>query len=424
MDKKMAQTAKLAIETELDVAFCRGHFPALGGDWVFLENAGGTLVPDQVIARLNQFTSECQVQPGEGYPASDQGAARIAEGRATLAALINAEPGEIVIGPSTTSNVYVLSHALRPLLAPGDEIVVTNQDHEANIGAWRRLEATGIVLREWQIDPETEDLEIEDLLPLLGDKTKLVCFNHCSNVAGMFRDVKAIARRVHEAGALVCVDGVAAVPHRRVDVKALDVDFYLYSPYKVFGPHMGVLYGKRDLLALLANQSHYFLGEDDYQRRLCPGGYNYELTAAAGGIAEYMDRVHAHHFPGANLETQARLDRVFELFAGHERKLAQRIEDYLNARDGLRLVARGAAGRRERIGVFTFTVDGRNSGEITTRLKAGKISLLADDFYAARYIDALGLLERGDAVRVSLVHYNDAADVDRLLGQLDETLSS
>ncbi len=424
MDKNMAQAAQTTNMTELDVAFCRGHFPALGGDWVFLENAGGTLVPDQVIARLNRFTRQCQVQPGAGYPASDQGAARIAEGQAALAALINAEPGEIVIGPSTTANVYVLSHALRPLLAPGDEIVVTNQDHEANNGAWRRLEAVGIVLREWRMNAETEDLEIEDLLPLLGDKTKLVCFNHCSNIAGMFRDVKEIAAKVHQAGALVCVDGVAAVPHRRIDVKALDVDFYLYSPYKVFGPHLGVLYGKRDLLALLANQNHYFLAEDDTQRRLCPGGYNYELTAAAGGIAEYMDRVHAHHFPGANLETQARLDQVFELFAGHERKLAQRIEDYLNSRAGVRLVARGAAGRRERIGVFAFTVEGRDSGDIAARLKAGKIGLHADDFYAARCIDALGLREQGGVLRASLVHYNDAADVDRLLGHLDETLSS
>ncbi len=141
------QAAQIAQKTEFDVAFCRNHFPALGGDWVFLENAGGTLVPDQVIARLDKYNRECQVQPGEGYPASDQGAARIAEGQAALAALINAEPGEIVIGPSTSSNVYVLSHALKPLLAPGDEIVVTNQDHEANNGAWRRLEAPGIVLR-------------------------------------------------------------------------------------------------------------------------------------------------------------------------------------------------------------------------------------------------------------------------------------
>jgi cysteine desulfurase family protein (TIGR01976 family) len=410
--------------TDLDVAFCRGHFPALDGDWVFLENAGGTLVPDQVIARLNTYNRENQVQPGEGYPPSDQAAVRIAEGQAALAALINAEIGEIVIGPSTSSNVYILSHALRPLLAPGDEIVVTNQDHEANNGAWRRLEATGIVVREWKFDPETEDLELEDLLPLLNDKTKLVCFNHCSNIAGMFRDVKAITAAVHEAGALVCVDGVAAVPHRRVDVKALDVDFYLYSPYKIFGPHMGVLYGRRDLLPLLANQGHYFQGEDDHQRRLCPGGFNYELTAAAGGIAEYMDQVHAHHFPGANLETQARLDQVFDLFAEHERKLAQRIEDYLNARSETRLVARGAAGRRERIGVFGFTVEGRNSGEIAAKLRAGNLGLHADDFYAARYIDALGLRAQGGAVRASLVHYNDEADVDRLLGRLDEILSS
>jgi selenocysteine lyase/cysteine desulfurase len=236
--------------------------------------------------------------------------------------------------------------------------------------------------------------------------------------------VKAIAAKVHEAGALVCVDGVAAVPHRRVDVKALDVDFYLYSPYKVFGPHMGVLYGRRDLLSLLANQGHYFQDPDDHQRRLCPGGYNYELTAAAGGIVEYIDRVHAHHFPGANLETQARLDRVFELFAGHERKMAQPIEDYLSSRSGLRLIARGAAGRRERVGVFGFTVEGRNSGEIATKLRAAKLGLFADDFYAARYIDALGLRQQGGAVRASLVHYNDAADVERLLGQLDRTLSS
>ena len=414
----------MALQSALDVEFCRGHFPALGGEWVFLENAGGTLVPEQVIERLSQFTSRCQVQPGEGYPASDQGAARIAEGQAALAALINAEPGEIVIGPSTTSNVYVLSHALRPLLAPGDEIVVTNQDHEANNGAWRCLEATGIVLREWRMSGDTDDLEIEDLEALLSDKTKLVCFNHCSNIVGLIHDVKAIARKVHDTGALLCVDGVAAVPHRRVDVKDLDVDVYLYSPYKVFGPHMGVMYAKHDLLALLANQSHYFLAQDDYQRRLCPGGLNYELTAAAAGMAEYFDGVHAHHFPGANLDTQERLDQVFGLFAEHEHTMVRRIEDFLTSRRGVRLAGRGAAGLRERIGVFSFVVSGRDSREISGRLQAAKIGLYADDFYAARCIDALGARAQGGVVRASVVHYNSEADVDRLLGHLDEILSS
>ncbi len=190
----------MAATASLDTAFCRRHFPALDGEWVFLQNAGGTLVPDQVINRLNQFTSRHQVQPSEGYEASAIGAERIADGRACLARLINAEVDEIVIGPSTTSNVYVLSHALRPLLQPGDEIIVTNQDHEANYGAWRNLESTGIVIREWRMNADTDDLEIEDLSALLSERTKLVCFTHCSNIVGRVHDVKDIARLVHERG--------------------------------------------------------------------------------------------------------------------------------------------------------------------------------------------------------------------------------
>jgi cysteine desulfurase family protein (TIGR01976 family) len=406
-------------ETVLDIDFCRDKFPLLSGEWVFLENAGGTLVPDQVIDRLRHFTSNCQVQPGEGYAASMEGAERISEGTAVLAGLINADVDEIVIGPSTTSNVYVLSHALRSLLQPGDEIIVTNQDHEANNGAWRKLESSGIKVREWRMNADTDDLEIEDLQALLSERTKLVCFTHCSNIVGLIHDVKEIARIVHEAGGLVCVDGVALVPHRRVDVKDLDVDFYLYSPYKVFGPHMGVLYGKRDLLALLPSQSHYFLDKTDFQRRLCPGGYNYELTAAAAGIGEYMDAVHAHHFPGTNVGDQERLNQVLTLFTDHERVLSDRIEAFLVSKPAVRLAGRGAAGRRERVGVFSFVVNDRDSRQFAEKLRAEKIGLHVDDFYAARCIDALGARAQHGFVRASLVHYNSAEDVDRLIEQLD-----
>ncbi len=187
--------------TGLDVDFCRRHFPALASGWVFMENAGGTLVPQPVIDRAVHFMTHCQVQPGEGYPPSTEGAERIAEGRRVLAALINADPDEIVVGPSTTSNVYVLSHALRPLLAEGDEIIVTNQDHEANNGAWRRLEAAGVVIREWRMSEDTDDLELEDLEALLTDRTKLVCFTHCSNIVGLIHNAKEMVRRIHEAGA-------------------------------------------------------------------------------------------------------------------------------------------------------------------------------------------------------------------------------
>ncbi|MCK4867888.1 MAG: aminotransferase class V-fold PLP-dependent enzyme [Alphaproteobacteria bacterium] len=406
----------------LDVEFCRGHFEALSGGWVFLENAGGTLVPRQVTDRLADFTTNCQVQPGEGYDASDAGKARIDEGRAVLAGLINADLDEIVVGPSTTSNVYVLSHALTPLLKPGDEIIVTNQDHEANNGAWRRLEAAGAVIREWRMNPDTDDLEIEDLEALLNERTKLVCFTHCSNIVGLIHDVKAIVRRIHEAGALACVDGVAFTPHRRVDVKDLDVDFYLYSSYKVFGPHMGILYGKRDLLARLANQNHYFVESDDAQHRLCPGGLNFELTAACGGIMEYLDLVHAHHFPGANVEQQQKLNQVYALFAAHEVAMSRPIEEFLTTRPGVRLIGRGAAGRRERVGVFAFTVDGRDSREFPEKLRDHKIGLFADDFYAARCIDAIGARPQNGVVRASMVHYNSRQDVDRLIDGLDRII--
>ncbi len=409
-------------DTRLDIEYCRSHFPELSGDWVFMENAGGTLVPRQVIDRLTRYASHCQVQPGEGYPASDDAQAMIDEGRAALAALINADPGEIVVGPSTTSNVYVLSHALAPLLAPGDEIIVTNQDHEANNGAWRRLEAGGAVIREWKMNRETDDLELEDLEPLLNDRTRLVCFTHCSNIVGLIHDVKAVVKRVHEAGALACVDGVAYAPHRRVDVKDLDVDFYLYSPYKIFGPHLGVLYGKRELLSRTANQNHYFVGAGDFQRSLCPGGPNHELTAAAAGIAGYFDALHDHHFPGANLARPARLENLFGLIAAQETAMAGRIEDYLASKASIRIIGRGAARRRERVGVFSFLVDGRDSREIPERLRDDRIGIHADDFYAARCIDAIGARPQNGVVRVSLVHYNAAREVDRLIEALDKAI--
>jgi len=406
----------------LDVAFCRSHFPLLASGWVFMENAGGTLVPQSVIDRTAHYMTHCQVQPGEGYPPSTEGAERIAEGHEILAALINAGRDEIVVGPSTTSNVYVLSRALEPLLAAGDEIIVTNQDHEANNGAWRRLEAKGMVIREWRMNRDSDDLELEDLEALLTDKTKLVCFTHCSNIVGLIHDVKSIVARTHAAGALACVDGVAYAPHGRVDVKQLDVDFYLYSPYKVFGPHMGVLYGKRELLSRLANQGHYFQAENDFQRRLCPGGTNYELSAGAAGIGDYLDRVHEHHQPGANVDRRERIDQVFGLFSAHEAEMADRIAAFLVGRKEVRLAGRGAPAERARVGVFSFTVDGRDSREIPAALRDHKIGIHADDFYAARCIDALGARPQNGVVRVSLVHYNSAEDVERLFTALEQAL--
>ena len=406
----------------LDVEFCRQHYPALGGSQVYFENAGGTLVPQQVIDHIRDYMTESQVQPGFGFKSSALAAERIRQGTDAMAAFLNAEPDEIVIGSSTTSNVYVLSHALRPWFAPGDEIIVTNQDHEANNGAWRRLSEIGVLVKEWRMNPATAELELADLEGLLTERTRLVCFTYCSNIVGSIYDVKEITARVHAAGALVVVDAVAYAGHRRIDVKVLDVDFLLCSLYKFFGPHLGMLYGKREYLARAKNQCHYFITDDDHGVRLSPGGICHELGAGAAGIIAYLDAVHEHHYPGTNLDIRERLEGVYTLFAAHEERLTQRILALLATKPSVKLYGRTTADRDGRVAVISFTVAGKSSREIAKRLWEQDVAVGADDFYAVRCLDALGVNLQDGVLRISMVHYNSNHDVDRLLECLDQLI--
>lgn len=406
----------------LDLEFVRSHFPALTDDWALFDNAGGSVPLRGVIDRVRDYMSRWQVQLGATYHHSATAAQLVAEGKRAMARLANAEPDEIVIGPSSTTNVRVLSRALRPLFAPGDEVIVTNLDHEANIGAWRALETEGIRIREWRFDPERLELTPEGLEPLLSDRTRLVCFTHCSNIVGTFHDAAAIIRRVHEAGALTCVDGVAYAPHRRVDVRALDADFYFFSLYKVYGPHLGLLYGRRDLLARARGQNHFFIGQDDVPYKLEPGGVIHELTAALPAILEYLLALDARHFPSASRPESARLDRVFGAIAEHEATLARPVLDFLRARPGVRIIGRPEADPARRAPTISFVVDGRDSSEIPTRLDREGIAIRYGHFYAYRAIEALGLLPRNGVVRVSMVHYNTRAEVDRLIAALARVL--
>ncbi len=187
----------------LDLDFVRSFFPALNDGWAFMENAGGSLVPHTVIDRVRDYMSECQVQPGDNSAMARDAAARMAEGHRTVAAMINAEPAEVVIGPSTTRNVITLAAAIRGWFEPGDELIVTNLDHEANNGHWRRLEEFGVTVREWQVNPETAELELASLQAMLSKKTRLVCFSHCSNITGGPNRVAVIAAAVHAVGGLV-----------------------------------------------------------------------------------------------------------------------------------------------------------------------------------------------------------------------------
>ena len=290
----------------------------------------------------------------------------IAESHQAMAAMINAQPEEVMIGPSTSMNVFLLAQALKPGFREGDEIVVTSLDHEANVGAWRKLAADGVTVREWRFDRESFALEPSGLGALLNERTRLVCFGHCSNITGGFTDVPALVRTIHDAGALACVDGVAYAPHRAIDVKAWDVDFYLCSTYKLYGPHLALLYGKRAHFERAAPLNHYFL-DDELPLKLNPGGPNHELSAGLAGVTAYLDALHARHEGETNLPLHGRLAAIFERIAAHEEALVAPLLDFLAAKPGVRLIGNPSADRHTRAPTVAFAVEGRDAGEIAPR---------------------------------------------------------
>jgi cysteine desulfurase family protein (TIGR01976 family) len=409
--------------TTLDTAFVRDQFPPLADGWVFVENAGGTYAPRQVIDRTRDYMSQTQVQPNWNFASSRLATERIQHGKHLMAEFINADHDEIVLGPSTTMHVYLMAQALRHQMKAGDEIIVTEQDHEANVGAWRRLEEFGIVIREWQVDRETGALRYDMLDALLSSRTRLVAFTHCSNVASIVHDVPALVNKIHAAGALAFVDGTAFAPHFPVDVKALDCDFYVFSLYKVCGPHQSVLYGKRELLKQARNQNHAFIADDNVAYKFLPGGPNHEFAAGCVGMAEYFDQLHAHHGLEPANSFHARLERTYRLIAAHEARLAHKVESFLKSRPGVRIVGRRPSSDGRLAPVIAFHVPGRASADIAAKLNAQQIAIGNADFWAARLIKALGLTAEDGVVRIGLAHYNDDRDVERLLTALERALA-
>jgi selenocysteine lyase/cysteine desulfurase len=304
---------------------------------------------------------------------------------------MNAADDEVALGSSTTQLLANLAAALP--LTDGDEIIVTNCDHEANIGPWLRRTAN---VKIWPLNRDSLALELDDLAPLITDRTRLVCFTHASNLIGTVHDVAAITRFVHARGARVCVDGVAYAPHRRVDVRAWDVDYYVLSLYKVYGPHLAALYVRRPLFDQLRNLNHYFL-DGQVPAKLQPGHVPYELAAALPAVASYL---------GA-------LD--FDAVAAHEARLSERLLGWLNGRRGVRVLGRPIASGR--VPTISFVVDGKRPGEIPPRVDRHQVAIRFGDFYARRLVEALGL---DGVVRASMVHYNSLDEVDRLIRALDE----
>ncbi|MDX1401157.1 MAG: aminotransferase class V-fold PLP-dependent enzyme [Kiloniellales bacterium] len=407
---------------ELDVEFCRSFFPPIENGVVYLENAGGSYAPRQVIDRLSGAMSNCQNQPFWSFKSSVDLTERLEASFQLMSEMIGANRDEIIVGPSTTLNVYVLAQALRPIFDEGDELVVTNQDHEANSGAWRRLAEYGITVKEWRVDPKTGELDPADLEGLLSGRTKLVCFPHVSNVVGTINPVKQIAAMAHGVGAMVCVDGVAYAAHGAIDVEDWDVDFYLFSLYKIYGPHLALLYGKKDAMAKCRNQNHFF-HEGKIPAILNPGGFNYESVASLAGIVDYFEALHDHHFvPGGN-SLKERLNKVYALFSEQEERLAEPLISFLKDRPGVRLIGEAGASREKRMPTISFSVEGLKSKDIVKALAKMDIAAGHGHFYGYRCVEALGYSDPNDGVvRISMVHYNTLGEMERVIAALKEII--
>lgn len=401
----------------LDLDLVRSHFPALAlDDWAYLDNAGGSQVLGVVARRVADYMLTTSVQTGASYPASVRASERLAEARRRIATLIGApRPEEVVLGPSTTVLMRFLATAMASQFSPGDEIVVTDFDHESNIGPWLMLGDQGVVIRTWHANAETGEIDLADLDALLNPKTRLVCVTHASNILGAINPIAAIAEKVHAAGARLCVDAVAYAPHRAVDVAALGADYYVFSFYKVYGPHFAVLWGRHEHLLELDGLYHYFYGKAVVPGKLEPGNTNYELAWGSAGIVDYLEEIGGA--PG-----RAGVVAAFDQIAAHEEKLSARVLDWLNARNDIRIVGPRTADRAIRVPTIAFKVDGRRADDVVRAVEADHIGIRFGDFHSRRLIERLNLQDDGGVVRVSMVHYNTLEEADRLLAALDKAL--
>ncbi|KAK4131777.1 cysteine desulfurase [Trichocladium antarcticum] len=409
----------------LDMDEVRGSFPALAGEQVFLDNAGGSQALGSVAERIRDYLLNTNVQLGASYVTGKKSTERYNDGYASAAKYINASRDEIVLGPSTTQLFRNVSYALR--FQEGDEVIVSVVDHEANIASWVDLaERQKLLLKWWKPNSDGPDAKTNpkllaaDLAALLTDRTRLVACTHASNILGSIHDIKAIAStaHAHNPNTIVCVDAVAYAPHREIDVKDLGVDLYAFSWYKVYGPHISLLYASPRANSLLHPLGHFFNPHRTAEQKLGLAGASYELVHGIPAVAAYLS---------GSRDSASDSDSKWPGIVAQEGKLQATLLDWLGKKGGVTVWGERSADGGVRVPTVSFTVDGWGSRELVEaveRESGGRIGFRWGAFYSVRLVEeVLGLGEDG-VVRVSMVHYNTVDEVKRLIGVLESVLAS
>ncbi|KAI9048105.1 hypothetical protein LZ554_007901 [Drepanopeziza brunnea f. sp. 'monogermtubi'] len=395
-----------------DVATARDKFPALQQRQVFLDNAGGSQTLGTVIDSICNYLSKTNVQLGASYAVGKKSNALYKDGYIAAAKYINASADNIVLGASTTSLFRTLSFSLN--FPAGSEIIISKVDHEANIASWVDIAARQNLTVKWWIPKTTTNpkLEASDLKDLLSEKTVMVTCTHASNILGTIHDIAAIAAAVHTVpGALLCVDAVAYAPHRPIDVKALGVDFYCFSWYKVYGPHISMLYASEAGLKAVRSLGHHFNPSSTLQEKLALAGSCYELTASVPAVLEY--------FGPEPAASWAKIEK-------HEELLQGTLLEYLNSRPDVTVMGEKDKDTKKRVSTISFVVKGKKSRDVVEAVDAltnGEVGIRWGTFYSVRLADEiLGLSQVDGVVRVSMVHYNTVDEVKQVIGVLDQVL--
>lgn len=414
----------------------RDRFPALRRSTAFLDNAGGSHLPRCVIDAMTRYMAESYVQLGGDYPESLAAAANVADAHDMVKLLLNAHGvGEVVLASSTTTLCHLLASCYEQSPRPErNEIVVCTAGHEANIGAWMRLADRGWVVREWRAErePRGDEQGSWRILPhtlrgLLSERTRLVAFPHVSNILGEIVDAAEVTAMAHSVGARVVCDGVAYVPHRAPDVARLGVDWYVFSTYKVYGPHAAALFGTREAFAELEGPNHSFIPRDRVPYKFELGGVNHESCAAINGLWEYLcflagEAGPTTRAPGTLRHDRAIVERAFAAMERFELGAQSRLIGWLCSRPDVVIVGPAHAGP-SRVPTISFVVPGRSSRELATRANRDGLAIRSGHFYSKRLIESVGLDPDDGVVRVSMVHYTSPAEITRLIEWLDRALS-
>ncbi|MDQ3669366.1 MAG: cysteine desulfurase-like protein [Actinomycetota bacterium] len=379
----------------LDVAAVRARFSALERPTAFFDGPGGTQVPDSVIKAMGSYLRESNANLGGPFATSRASDAVLVAARAAAARFLGCAQDEVGFGPNMTTLNFMLSRTVARELRPGDEIIVTRLDHDANVSPWLELARDlELVVRYADVDDDCR-LDVDDLERQLSDRTRVVAFPWASNAVGTVTDVRRIADLAHAAGALAWVDAVHYAPHGPIDVGAAGVDILLCSPYKFFGPHLGLFYGRRELLGRWRPYKVRPSADEPLAHRFETGTQPHEALAGLVAAVEYIESV------------------GWDAISAHERELGQRFLDGLLSSVELH----GIPGMEGRTPTFALTIPGRSPEDVAALLAERDIAVWAGNYYAVEVMERLGLPE--GAVRVGIVHYNTANEVDRLLVELE-----